>query len=61
MSAFFDNDAWNYTIVNNQTFNDLAGAVIVTNATPALWFYAAGGSVIVLLALMNLINRWPRG
>lgn len=61
MSAFYDNEAWNYTIVNNQTFNNLAETVIVTNATPALWFYAAGGSVIVLLSLMNLINRWPRG
>ncbi|KAI5116985.1 hypothetical protein M0805_001594 [Coniferiporia weirii] len=61
MDAFFDNDASNYTIVNNVTFHDIAEEALTTNATPALWFYAAGGSVLVLLGIMNLINRWPRG
>ncbi|KAL5484798.1 hypothetical protein ACEPAI_7440 [Sanghuangporus weigelae] len=60
MSLFLDSNSSDYTVVNNATFNDLSGQVITTNATPALWFYAAGGSVLVTLALMNLINRWPR-
>lgn len=61
MNAFFDNDASNYTIVNNNTFNQIAQGVLTTNATPALWFYAAGGSTLLILSLMCLINRWPRG
>ncbi|KAI5116979.1 hypothetical protein M0805_001590 [Coniferiporia weirii] len=61
MNAFFDNDPQNYGLVNNVTFYNIAEGVLTTNATPALWFYAAGGSVLVLLGLMNLINRWPRG
>ncbi|KAI5116749.1 hypothetical protein M0805_001607 [Coniferiporia weirii] len=60
MSAFYDNDPDNYTLVNNATFHNIAEDALTTNATPALWFYAAGGSVLVLLGLMNLINRWPR-
>ncbi|KAH8115896.1 hypothetical protein DFH11DRAFT_1245003 [Phellopilus nigrolimitatus] len=58
--AFYDNDASNYTEVNNGTYQDIIGEVLTTNATPALWFYAAGGSVLVSLALMCLLNRWPR-
>jgi hypothetical protein len=61
MSAFFDNDASNYTLVNNQTFHDIARAVVISSATPALWFYAAGGSVLFFLAVMTLVNRLPRG
>ncbi|KAL5506911.1 hypothetical protein ACEPAH_6367 [Sanghuangporus vaninii] len=60
LNLFWDTDAWNYTFVNNATFNKLAGDIITSNATPALWFYAAGGSVLVTLALMSLINRSPR-
>ncbi|KAL5524151.1 hypothetical protein ACEPAG_8324 [Sanghuangporus baumii] len=60
ISLFWDSNSSDYTVVNNATFNDLVGQVITMNANPALWFYAAGGSVLVTLALMNLINRWPR-
>ncbi|KAI5116748.1 hypothetical protein M0805_001606, partial [Coniferiporia weirii] len=60
MDAFFNNNASNYTVVNNVTFHNIAEDALTTNARPALWFYAAGGSVLVLLGLMNLINRWPR-
>ena len=61
MNTFYDNDPSNYTIVNNATFNELVEMVITNNATPVLWFYAAGGSVLVMLALMGLIIQWPRG
>ena len=61
MNLFYDSDPINYTLVNNATFNKLVGDIIISNATPALWFYAAGGSVLVALALMSLVNRMPRG
>ena len=35
--------------------------IITDNATPALWFYAAGGMVLITLALNNLVTRLPRG
>lgn len=61
INAFTDNGASNTTVVNNQTFFQIAEGIITTNARPALWFYAAGGAVLFILALMCLIGRWPRG
>jgi hypothetical protein len=61
MNAFYDPDPTNFTLVNNQTFSDIVEGVIISNATPALWFYAAGGSVLVTLGLMGIIRQWPRG
>ncbi|KAF5335220.1 hypothetical protein D9758_014760 [Tetrapyrgos nigripes] len=60
LDAFYQPDPDNITLVNNQTFNDVVEGVIISNATPALWFYAAGGSVLVTLGLMGLIRQWPR-
>ncbi|THU82856.1 hypothetical protein K435DRAFT_440026 [Dendrothele bispora CBS 962.96] len=58
LDAFYNQNP-NVTYVNNATFNDVVGLVISSNATPALWFFAAGGAVLVTLALMGLIRRIP--
>ncbi|KAK7453192.1 hypothetical protein VKT23_011873 [Stygiomarasmius scandens] len=50
----------NYTLINNQTFNDLVESIIIAHATPALWFYASGGAVLVTLGLLGIIAQWPR-
>lgn len=61
INAFFSNPVNNTTIVNEQMFFQIAERIITSNARPALWFYAAGGAVLFVLALMSLISRWPRG
>ncbi|KAK7450606.1 hypothetical protein VKT23_012916 [Stygiomarasmius scandens] len=50
----------NYILINNQTFNDLVQSIIISNTTPVLWFYAAGGAVLVTLALVSVIGQSPR-
>ncbi|KAK7448525.1 hypothetical protein VKT23_013788 [Stygiomarasmius scandens] len=60
LDAFYSVGPEDFQNVNNKSFNDLAERVVVSNATPALWFYAAGGSVLVALGLMGLIRQWPR-
>ena len=59
--VFLVNKPENYSLINNQTFQELVEEVVISNATPALWFYAAGGTVLITLALMGLLDRWPRG
>ncbi|THU87391.1 hypothetical protein K435DRAFT_867353 [Dendrothele bispora CBS 962.96] len=60
LDAFYNLNPDNVTYVNNATFHDVVELVIITNATPALWFYVAGGAVLVTLALMGLIRQKPR-
>ncbi|KAF5337551.1 hypothetical protein D9758_016666 [Tetrapyrgos nigripes] len=60
LDAFYDLDPNNLTWVNNATFSDIMEEVLISNAMPTLWFYAAGGSVLVALGLMGLIRQWPR-
>ncbi|THU93340.1 hypothetical protein K435DRAFT_193570 [Dendrothele bispora CBS 962.96] len=60
LEAFYYSDPQNYSAVNNETFNSVFQRVIVSNASPALWFYAAGGAVLVTLGLLGLIRQWPR-
>ncbi|KAF5335607.1 hypothetical protein D9758_017258 [Tetrapyrgos nigripes] len=60
LDAFYNNDPNNLTWVNNATFSDIMEEVFISNATPALWFYGAGGSVLVALGLMGIIKQWPK-
>ncbi|THU99852.1 hypothetical protein K435DRAFT_936902 [Dendrothele bispora CBS 962.96] len=46
--------------VSNGTFNSLVQKTITGISNPVLWFYGAGGSVLVTLGLMGLIRQWPR-
>ncbi|THU93357.1 hypothetical protein K435DRAFT_861588 [Dendrothele bispora CBS 962.96] len=59
MDAFYSSLPNNYTLVNNQTFNDIVESVITMNATPALWFYGSGGAFLVALGLLSLLDHWP--
>lgn len=61
MELFTSSNATDYDLVNQTEYLVIANEVITSNARPALWFYVAGGMVLVTLALMCLINRWPRG
>ncbi|THU79258.1 hypothetical protein K435DRAFT_884399 [Dendrothele bispora CBS 962.96] len=60
MDAFYYASPLNYTLVNNQTFDDIVRSVIIENATPALWFYGSGGALLVTLGVLCLISQWPR-
>jgi len=44
MDVFLQNDPDNTTFINATAFRDVVQEVFVSNATPALWFYAAGVS-----------------
>ena len=61
LDAFTLADVDNYDVINDSSFKKIVQDIIISNATPALWFYAAGGSVLVTLGLMSLIRQWPRG
>ena len=61
MLVFLDANASNLSVVSNSSFHDIAEMIITDNATPALWFYAAGGMVLITLALNDLVMRFPRG
>ena len=61
MLVFFDNDASNFSVVSNSSFHEIAEMIITENATPALWFYAAGGMILITLALNKLVTSLPRG
>lgn len=61
MESLMDSNPSEYTIVNDTAFNQFAQDLLTANAMPALWFYAAGGSVLFILALMCLFNGLPRG
>ncbi|KAK7464155.1 hypothetical protein VKT23_006321 [Stygiomarasmius scandens] len=60
LDAFTLADVDNYDVINDSSFKKIVQDIIISNATPALWFYAAGGSVLVTLGLMSLIRQWPR-
>ena len=55
MSVFFNADASNFSVVSNSSFHDIAEMIITENATPALWFYAAGGMILITLALNKIL------
>ena len=39
LSAFYDNNPWNYTIVNNATFHELAQSVRIPTLTSlSVWY-----------------------
>ncbi|THU76297.1 hypothetical protein K435DRAFT_900956 [Dendrothele bispora CBS 962.96] len=61
MNAFYYSSPLNHTLVNNQTFSNIVNSVIITKATPALWFYCSGGAFLVILGRLCLINQCPRG
>ena len=61
MLVFFDNDASNFSVVSNSSFHEIAEMIIRDNATPALWFYAAGGMILITLAFNKLVTSLPRG
>ena len=48
-------------VVSNDTFREIAEMIIKDNATPALWFYAAGGMILITLALNKIVTSLPRG
>ena len=48
----------NFTDVNKTRFLDVAQTAITINATPALWFSCAGGSILLILAVVTLIDKW---
>ncbi|TCD69517.1 hypothetical protein EIP91_007447 [Steccherinum ochraceum] len=45
------------TDVTKPHFIEIAQLAISSNATPALWFFAAGGSVLVMLAILSILNH----
>ena len=59
LDAFYYPNPDDYALINNQTFNDLVQSIIISNTTPVLWFYAAGGAVLVTLALLSVIGQSP--
>ena len=61
MFVFIDADASNFSIVSNSSYHEITEMIIADNATPALWFYAAGGMILITLASNNLVTRLPRG
>ena len=61
MFAFAFGDASNVSVVSNSSFHEIAEMIITENATPALWFYAAGGMILITLALNKLVTSLPRG
>ena len=61
MSVFFNADASNFSVVSNSSFHDIAEMIITENATPALWFYAAGGMILITLALNKIVTSLPQG
>ena len=48
----------NLTDVNKTRFLDVAQTAITINATPALWFSCAGGSILLILAVVTLVDKW---
>ncbi|KAL5476702.1 hypothetical protein ACEPAI_2888 [Sanghuangporus weigelae] len=60
MDIFLEKNATETNFVNTTEYHWIANEVIASNARPALWFFAAGGMILVTLALMCLFNRWPR-
>ena len=61
MNAFLENDPSNFSNVSNDSFHEIVEMIIKDNATPALWFYAVGGMVLITLALNKLVTGLPRG
>ena len=61
MSVFFNADASNFSVVSNSSFHDIVEMIITENATPALWFYAAGGMILITLALNKIVTSLPQG
>ena len=61
MELFTSGNATDLASVNETEYFGIANEIITSNARPALWFYVSGGMILVTLALMCLINRWPRG
>ena len=61
MSTFAYGDASNFSVVSNSSFREIVEMIITDNATPVLWFYTAGGMILITLALNNLVTRLPRG
>ena len=61
MFAFAFGDASNVSVVSNSSFHDIAEMIITENATPALWFYAAGGMILITLALNKMVTSLPQG
>ena len=51
----------NLTDVNKARFLDVAQTAITINATPALWFSCAGGSILLILAIVTLVDKWGKG
>ena len=45
------------TTVNKTQFLQIATMAISENANPAVWFFASGGSVLLMLALLCLLDR----
>ncbi|TCD65639.1 hypothetical protein EIP91_002407 [Steccherinum ochraceum] len=54
IDAFMDSDL---SDVNKTQFIRIAQMVATSNATPALWFFSAGGAVLVMLAVLGLISH----
>ena len=61
MFVFIDADASNFSIVSNSSYHEITEMIIADNATPALWFYAAGGMILITLALNKIVTSLPRG
>lgn len=49
MEVLLQNDPDNTTLINGTAFREVVQEVFITNATPALWFYAAGVSTCTQL------------
>ena len=61
MNDFILGDPGNFSVVSNNSFHDIVEMIITENATPALWFYAAGGMILITLALNKIVTSLPRG
>ena len=60
MLGFLETDSMD-PVASNDTFREIAEMIIKDNATPALWFSAAGGMILITLALNKIVTSLPRG
>lgn len=51
MEVLLENYPDNATLINGTAFREVVQEVYIANATPALWFYAAGVSTVYYTSL----------
>jgi len=61
LNIFFDNlDLASSPIGTENTFVSILNNILETTGHPALWFYGSTGVILISLAIMSSMKRWPR-